>query len=445
MKIHRPIKANERKHLNAAGFARPAVASQPGFAARAYTSRTTAVNPSSIANAFNLPPIQEAVVPIAMAAFPGYDITVSPPEGTTWAEAKETDALRGIKRADKIVKSLEQIRWAFYDTIGFRHYLGNYSLATFDNWILPDAYYHLPAESFGKAPQAVSMDTDRYWRDPLLQGITQDRNDGSKHYYQTQKSIGDPTEIPPDELLHICWELPGNQSIIASILPTIDFWHFTRQCLGLSAQRQGVPNAVATFDLAAAQWFADNSDGTITNGLPTGIHDVMDEIVKSQSIGTAFNLPPGGKLEYPATSGLSPAQELDQYVERKLVLHLIPTHVLDTLGSALSKSSQPALDLFVILANGWREVIAKPFEAFYEKLLVEYNGFEDGTQVSFEWWPVVKEDINLAHARTIASLREGMITINEARAQAGISELDDAAIAALLDEKSRREGTFNAM
>lgn len=436
--IHRPIK----KHLNASGIARPPASSQPGYAQAAYVPRATSINPSSIVNAFSLPPIQEAIIPIGVAAFPGYDIEVYPPEEESWPENKLVEAKRGIKQADKIVRSLEQVRFSFYDTVGFRHSIFNYSLKTDGNWTLPDTFHRLPAESFGKGPTSVN-DPNKFWQDPLLRGIVQDRKDGTKHFYQAQSLYGEPVEIPEEELLHIFWELPGNQSILASILPTIDFWQYARRCLGLSAQRQGVPTAVATFDLAAAQWLVESTDGTLTNGLPTNIFNLMDEVVKSQSTGTAYNLPPGGNLVYPSNSGLQPAQDLDQYIERKLVLHLIPTHILDTLGSAISKSSTPALDLFIILANGWREINARPFEQFYTRIL-EINGFE-GATVSFNWWPVVKADQNATHQRAMSALMQGAWSINEVRKETGQTELDDAGIAALIEEHNRLQGTPGGM
>jgi len=414
--IHRPT-----KKYNAAGVEKPPVASNPNYAATSYLPKASAINPSSIVNAYSLPPIQEAVIPIAVAAFPGFDIEIQPPDGETWADAKITEAQKGIRQADKVVRSLDQVRWAFYDTIGFRHAVFNYSLKTDGNWTLPDTFHRLPAESFGKAATSTT-DRETWWKDPLLPGITQNRRNGDKHYFQAQSEYGEPVEIPEDELLHIFWELPGNQSIIASILPTIDFWQFCRKCLGLSVQRQGVPNAVASFDLAAAEWFKTNSDSSqLVNGLPSNIWEYMDEVVKSQSIGTAFNLPPGGKLEYPPTSGLQAAQEIDQYIERKLLMHLIPTHVLDTLGSAISKSSAPALDLFIILANGWREIDARPFEQYYSNLL-NLNGFE-GAQVWFNWQPIIQADKTSEHNMIIQDIVQGIATINEARAKAGYSEL----------------------
>jgi len=434
-KIHRPYK----KLTNAAGSTRPAVSSQPAYAANTYTARSTAINPASIVSAFSVPPIQEAIVPIAMAAFPGFDVEIIPPDGQIWPEAKLQEAKKGLGVAHKVVKPLESIRWAYYDTIGFRHSIFNYSLKTDGNWTIPDTFNRLPAESFGKAP-ANASDSNKFWRDPLLQGIIVDRASGEKHFYQSQSLYGEPVEVPEEELLHIFWELPGNQSILASIMPTIDFWHYVRKCLGLSVQRVGVPNAVATFDLEAAKWLSENTDTSIVNGLPSGIKDLMDEVVKSQSIGTAFNLPPGGKLEYPATTGAEAAQAIDQYIERKLLLHLVPTQILDTMGQTLSKSSQPALDLFTILSQGWREVCAAPFEHFDEAILIGYNGFEDGTRVFYNWWPIKQEDKVAENNILVSHIANGIVSINEARKKAGYEELAAAGINALIDEHSRLNG-----
>lgn len=434
-KIHRPI----RKQFNAAGTTRPVVSSQPVYAANAYVPRTTAINPSSIVSAFSVPPIQEAIIPIAMAAFPGFDVSIESPEGSKWPEAKLAEAKKGLAAIHKATNPIQNIRWAFYDTIGFRHAVFNYSLQTEGNWTIPEVFNRLPPESFGKAPTSAG-DINTWWKDPLLQGITTNRKDNSKHYYQAQTQFGEPVEIPEEELLHIFWELPGNQSILASIMPTIDFWHFVRRCLGLAVQRTGVPNAVATYDLEAAKWLSENTDGSIVNGLPSGIKELMDEVVKSQSIGTAFNLPPGGNLTYPATTGAEAAQAIDQYVERKLVLHLMPTQVLDTLGAAISKSSAPALELFTILANGWREVVASPLEHFDEMLLVEHNGFEDGTRVYYNWWPIVQADKVAEHNMVIQDVMNGIAGINEARVKVGYPELDEAGIGALIDEHNRLNG-----
>jgi hypothetical protein len=304
----------------------------------------------------------------------------------------------------------------------------------------------LPAESFSKSPTTMA-DPDRYWRDSLLRGIVIDRKDNTKHYYQVQTRAGDPVEIPIDQVLHIVDETPGNKSHLEAILPTIDFWAFCRKALGLTVQRVGVPNAVATTSIEAMRlWSGDGTpqnpgiyDGAMTMGIPTPVWEHLDKIVKLQASGNAFNLPPGSQLSYPTVNQPMRPTDVDQYVKREILNQIIPTNILDTLGAAISKSSQPSLDLFIILANGWRESCAKPLEDWYSWLLSEKNGFE-GYTVSFEWFPIVQEDINLEHQRVLNAMGSGLLLINEARKHIEEPELDDAGLNQLMDQYSRMHG-----
>jgi hypothetical protein len=161
-------------------------------------------------------------------------------------------------------------------------------------------------------------------------------------------------------------------------------------------------------------------------------------MVKLQGSGNAFNVPPGSQLTYPPVSMPMRPTEIDQYIKRDIVNHLIPTSFLDTLGSTLSKSAQPALDLFILLANGWREVCARPFEAFYSKLL-ELNGFE-GWTVTFDWWPIAPKDVSAEHSRALAAHGAGLLSINEARDMMGQPALDDTGLEALYAERDRLKG-----
>jgi hypothetical protein len=428
------------------GSSRPVVYSQPGFSPLPFLPITRQVNAASIVSAFSVPPVMQTIIPVAKVAFPGYDIVPHPPEGTKASDQQLAEAKKGLKQADKVVKSLQQVRAIFYDLFGFRNSILNYSLETVGNWTLPAAFEHLPAESFSKSPTTMA-DPDRYWRDSLLRGIVIDRKDNTKHYYQVQTRAGDPVEIPIDQVLHIVDETPGNKSHLEAILPTIDFWAFCRKALGLTVQRVGVPNAVATTSIEAMRlWSGDGTpqnpgiyDGAMTMGIPTPVWEHLDKIVKLQASGNAFNLPPGSQLSYPTVNQPMRPTDVDQYVKREILNQIIPTNILDTLGAAISKSSQPSLDLFIILANGWREICAKPLEDWYSWLLSEKNGFE-GYTVSFEWFPIVQEDINLEHQRVLNAMGSGLLLINEARKHIEEPELDDAGLNQLMDQYSRMHG-----
>jgi hypothetical protein len=384
----------------------------------------------------------QTIIPLAKTAFPGFDIVPHPPGGTEASDQQFTEVNRGLKLADRIIKTLDQVRWAFYDTLGFRHSFFNFAMKMEGNWVLPSEWIHLPAESFSKAP-ASAIDDKTFWRDPLICGYVIDRRDGSKHYYQSQSTFGQPVEIPEAQIFHVTDDTPGNLSILAAILPTIDFWHFCRKALGLTVQRTGAPNAIARTSLEAINVWKESYDGPIEMGLPKSVWDHLNEIVKLQGTGTAFNVPPGSELVYPPVSMPMRPTEIDQYIKRDILTHLIPNAMLDTLGNAISKSSQPALDFFIILANGWREVCAKPFETFYTSLLND-NGFTDWT-VTFEWWPIIPKDVAAEHARVHASFGSGLLLINEARTQTGQPELDEAGIEQLLSQWERMHGKPQAL
>jgi hypothetical protein len=434
------------------GSSRPVVYSQPGFSPLPFLPITRQVNAASIVSAFSVPPVMQTIIPVAKVAFPGYDIVPHPPEGTKASDQQLAEAKKGLKQADKVVKSLQQVRAIFYDLFGFRNSILNYSLETVGNWTLPAAFEHLPAESFSKSPTTMA-DPDRYWRDSLLRGIVIDRKDNTKHYYQAQTRGGDPVEIPVDQILHIIEETPGNKSHLEAILPTIDFWAFCRKALALTVQRTGIPNAVASTSIEAMRlWSGDGTsqnpgvyDGPMTMGIPTTVWDHLEKIVKLQSTGNAFNLPPGSSLSYPTVNQPLRATDVDQYVKRDILNAIIPTNILDTLGSAISKSGQPSLDLFILLAAGWRELCAKPLEDWFTWLL-ELNGFEDGWTVEFQWWDIVPEDINATSARVVADFNSGLLLINEARLKQGYSALPDGTngekdeVSRLIDQYQRLHG-----
>lgn len=435
--FHLPKFMNAAKKSTAEGVERPVVASS-GF-----TPVDRSINATVIKAALDIGPVQEVLIPTARVAFPGYTIQVQPPEGETPNETKVDEALRGLKMADKRVHALKMMRLAWYDVTAFRHSLFCFSMTTDEGWTLPDTFFHMPADSFATAPRSI-MGNDQYYNDPLIQGYVVDREDNSEHFYQSQTKTGDPVELDPETVLHIADETAGTASILAGCIPTIRQWRLAREKAMIGyLQRTAAPNMVATIDPSMLDFTAEKISGVQKEmGIPKEMWDYLKELIQKQSTDTAFLVPPGANVSYPA-AGVAPPIETDQYLKREICTHLIPTSLLDTIGSSLTASSQPALDFFELIVNGWREVCAAPFEDFYSKLL-ENNGFE-GYSATLEWWPIKQTDEDAEYAKTLTSLKEGMITINEAREQAGLSELDDAAIAALIEEHLKLQGAAGVM
>lgn len=398
-----------RKYTNASskttGRANVAISSA-GFAA---IDRN--INCSAINAALSVPPVQGLLLPISKIAFNGYDIKPMPPEEEKANDAKVAEATKGLLMADKIVKSRNHIRQAFFDTLGFRHAIYNYSMKTEEQWNIPDVFKRLPPTSFEVAPDSA-RNSDQYFSDPLLKGIVTDNNDDSVHFWQSQSRTGKPVEIDAEQILHIRDETPGDLSYIASIIPTIRQWSFARsQAVMKYLQRVAAPNAVGIIE---PSYLELDYQGTKTMGIPSEVWTYLDQVIKAQSTDTAFLMPPGTKLDYPSLSARPPI-EIDQYLIREVTSHLIPVNILDTLGSAISKSSAPALELFQLIVNGWREVCARPFEEFYSRIL-ELNGFEGWTCI-FEWYPIVPEDKAQVHREAVDTLINGACTINEYRSK----------------------------
>ena len=429
--IHRPT-----KQFNAGG--KTAGKSQVSISSSGFAPIERNINCSAINSALSVPPVQGLLLPISKIAFAGYDLLVKPPEEEKANDAKQAEALKGIKLADRVVKSRDHIRDAFFDTLGYRHSLFNYSISSNEGWNLPDTFKRLPAISFEKAPDAV-RNSDTLFSDHLLKGIVTDTNDDSIRFFQSQSSSGQPTEIDAEEILHIRDRTPGDLSYVASIIPTIRQWSFARSKAVMKyLERVAAPNAVGTVDMKWMDLYAAGSvPGTATMGIPDSVWTYLKNIIQAQSTDTAFVMPAGTNLEYPSLSARPPI-EIDQYLIREITTHLIPVNILDTLGSSISKSSAPALELFQHIVNGWRETCARPFEEFYSKIL-ELNGFE-GWTCELDWWPLIPEDKAEVHKEYFEGLSLGAVTINEYRKAHGLPELDETAKAELEGETNTRNG-----
>jgi hypothetical protein len=428
--IHRPYKKmRNASAIGAAGQSHPIVSSSAGFIA---IDRN--ITASAITSAFSVGPVQEVLIPTARIAFPGFDFQIVPPEGETPNEQKIAEATRGLIHSDAVVQRLKNIRLAWFDSTGYRHSFFNYSLKTEGQWTLPDVFFHMPAESFAQCPRSV-MSNERYYSDPLIGGYVIDRTDNSEHFYQSQTRSGDPIEIDSETIMHISDETPGAQSVLAGAIPTIRQWSFARSKAIMGyLQRAAAPNATAVIE---SQYLDLDYHGAKTLGVPSELWEYLTAVIKAQSTDTAFLMPPGTKLDYPTLS-IRPPIEIDQYLRREIYTHLIPTTLLDTLGNAISKSSAPALEYFLLLANGWRETCAAPYEA-YDSNLLNTNGFVD-YKVRYIWWEISPKDPVQVHREMVDGVINKVVTINEYRQAHDMSPLDEAGLAQMATEYQSQGG-----
>jgi hypothetical protein len=271
----------------------------------------------------------------------------------------------------------------------------------------------------------------------LLNGCVVDRTDNSDHYFQSQTRAGEPVEIDPSTVLHLVDSTPGNDSVLAAVVPSVRQWAFARSKAVMGyLQRAAAPNAVGVVDRS---YLDLEYTGSKTMGIPSELWTYLDQVIKAQSTDTAFLMPPGTELQYPAINARSPI-EIDQYLRREIYTHLVPTNMLDTLGSAISKSSAPALEFFLFLASGWREICAAPYEEFDSNLL-EINGFS-GYKVNYIWWDITPKDPKQVHSEAVDGLINRAISINEYREIHDMPPLDDAALAQMVNEYNQLGGNM---
>ncbi len=415
-----------KANYDVVGSPYPVVASQPFNSVPQFSYNAKATNASSIVAAFSVPPVLQTLVPFAEAALPDVEMIAHAPKGEKPSDQQVQEAEAIIRAINKVVDPLDKARWVLYDTIGFRHSLFNYNIINDQGRNVPGAFIHLAAESFAQNPSSMT-DQDLYFRDPLLRGLVFDKTAKVQRYFQKQTKSGEPVEIPAEQILQCTYELPGNESILGAILPTIYFWNICRRSLGLSQHRLGEPNAVITTSVEAMNWWAEHASGkgkpALKNGLPPMIWDYLDQLVALQSAGNRQNLPPGSNLSYPPVNMMNKPQEVEQYIERCILQSIMPSKMLDTLGGAkLSSSGGAVLELFVLLTNSKRKLCVGGLEKFYTTILADLNGFTDW-EVTAKWASIVPEDVQAEQSSIRANQLQGIMTINQARKAQGLDEL----------------------
>lgn len=402
------------------------------------------ITPSVINANWSVPPVQRTIGEFLAVAFLGFEFKVTPPEDIKDDPSTarlQAEALKGLRKADKVVKTLKNIRRCACDTLGYKHAVFEAALKTDGNWTAPSQFKWLRADSLAGAPQG--MMGDNYSFDSLLPGIVFDRAQDQERIFQTS-GTKPPVEITPADdyhvIIHVVDESPGDVSYMGGIDASIQEWRYARKRLMQYAHRLGVPKATATIDYNFLELFKALPADKKTMGVPTAIWDYLKDIVRlGQGSDNVFAMPPGTHLEYPSISSAKNVTELDQYLSREIVKHLLPNDVLEQLGASISSTSAPVLELFKIYVNSKRERAAQPFEEFHTWWLDYHNGFEDWT-VTLEWWPWLQKDEAKETAEYREDFKEGAMPINEYRAKRNLPPLSDQEKEVLFQERQKLRG-----
>mgnify|MGYP001258103471 CR=1 FL=1 len=402
-------------------------------------------------------PVARSLWQLQLIAFPWCDFTIIPPESEE--EQVDADATKKIQSKiealDRKVKTAILSAQAMYDVMTYGSAIFEIVWGTDDDgWTIPTAVQRLPAASFRISPAHVTGNTNRYVVGNLLKGIIFDKKPvdadgnpketGEMQYWQVQDSSGlsvTPVQIPTENIIHIKdarSSFVDGEPYLAGITASISQWEFIRKRFMQTISRVGTPPVKITVgvpqrylgnDPNAAQQISalPGSSETLADDMMTQLWTYAEALAQNVSADMATVVPEGINYDWQRPTVPINPTDPDQYIIREIIGHIFPRDVLDVLGSAISTSSQPLLDLLKLMVQGWQALCSVPFETELWTKFLEYNGFE-GYRIELEWAPLVSPDKQKDVSMALQKFNLHLITLKEARSEVGLetSEEDEA-------------------
>lgn len=402
-------------------------------------------------------PVARSLWQLQLIAFPWCDFKIIPPESEE--EKVDADATKKIQskieQLDRKVKTAILSAQAMYDIMTYGSAIFEIVWGTDDDgWTIPTAVQRLPAASFRISPAHVIGNTNRYVVGNLLKGILFDKKPvdadgnpkevGEMQYWQVQDSSGlsvTPVQIPTENIIHIKdarSSFVDGEPYLAGITASISQWEFIRKRFMQTISRVGTPPVKITVgvpqrylgnDPNAAQQISalPGSSETLADDMMTQLWTYAEALAQNVSADMATVVPEGINYDWQRPTVPINPTDPDQYIIREIIGHIFPRDVLDVLGSAISTSSQPLLDLLKLMVQGWQALCSVPFETELWTKFLEYNGFE-GYRIELEWAPLVSPDTQKDVSMALQKFNLHLITLKEARSEVGLetSEEDEA-------------------
>lgn len=401
-------------------------------------------------------PVARSLWQLQLLSFPFCNYKIISPNKLKEIDGEATkEILPKIETLDRTIKTAILSAQALFDVI-------TYGSAIFeitwkednDGWIVPDVVQRLPAASFRVAPSHVTGNTNRYVVGNLLKGIIFDKNPvdakgnpkevGEMQYWQVQDASGlsvTPVQIPTENIIHIKdarSSFVDGEPYLAGITASISQWEFIRKRFMQTISRVGTPPVKITVgvpqrylgnDPNAAQQISalPGSSETLADDMMTQLWTYAEALAQNVSADMATVVPEGINYDWQRPTVPINPTDPDQYIIREIIGHIFPRDVLDVLGSAISTSSQPLLDLLKLMVQGWQALCSVPFETDLWTKFLEYNGFE-GYRIELEWAPLVSPDKQKDVSMALQKFNLHLITLKEARSEVGLetSEEDEA-------------------
>jgi hypothetical protein len=297
----------------------------------------------------------------------------------------------------------------------------------------------------------LSSGNNQYVVGNLLRGIIIDKKEKdpvqAKQFWQMQDSSGAtsfPVRIPSENVIHIrdakSRYIDGTPYLLG-LTSSISQLEFIRKRMMQTVSRIGAPNAVITVGVpdayikegAPPQISAlPGSSATLTDDMFTQLWGYAAAVSQNLSSDLATVVPNGVKVDWQRPTVPINPTEFDQYIIREITGHIFPRDAVEFIGTAISTSSEPLLDLLKLMVQGWQALCSVPFEQYLWSEFLQKNGF-DGYRIELDWAPLVTPDKTKETTMVLQKFNLHIITIKEAREELGL-ETSDEDIATLVKE-----------
>jgi len=284
-----------------------------------------------------------------------------------------------------------------------------------DGWKAPAFAEYRDATSFTIWPPGVLPVGPRWISGRILKGVVYDSQERTMQYWQSFHNFIVPIQIPTARVMHVKDQIGryvDGESYLAGVMPTIAQQEYSRKVMMLAIKRWGA--GVVGVKVGVLK----GPDGKPINAAdPEGkgrarqtvANEWAENLVKNWDGANAFKLLEEHDLIFPPSRIGSETSKPDEYFKREILQHLVTRDFIEQNNGALSASSDPLIDFFMLVVNSWRPIVCKPWEHLFNTIL-ELNGFEGWTLEYVMETPDFR-DSNSKHANSLAALQAHAITL----------------------------------
>ena len=248
-----------------------------------------------------------------------------------------------------------------------------------DGWNAPEWLQYLDAYSF--ADQYQGCNEPAFVLGRMLKGIVWERSTKQMQYWQVPYLGASAIQIPVGRILHIKDKrsrYPDGKSYLAGIAPTVSQLEYVRKAFMQNVATRGVQRlALQVKEMRdPAGKPLPPPDGKAGKTRFERAYKVGENAVKNYGNNQATLLWEDHEPIWAPAGNLGDIIKPDEYLKAEILNQLMPRDWIEQTGQAISTTSQPLLELAMMVVHAWREIISKPFEDLYTQIL-EANGFTD--------------------------------------------------------------------